>query len=88
MEYQQLLDIIRTQKSGDKQWFLSLLDDDAQKYYEEEHIQAVMQMLRIVRIRPYKKKIQAALEEIKRLEKAEENMSLETTQTKGSPSAT
>ena len=73
MDYQQLLTIIRTQKSGDKAWFLSLLDDDAQKLYEDEHIQAVMQMLRLVRIRPYKKKIQTSLDEIKRLESDHDN---------------
>ena len=73
MDYQQLITMIRTQKTGDKAWFLSLLDDDAQKIYEEEHIQAVMQMLRHVRIRPYKKKIQAALEDVKQLEADSEN---------------
>ncbi len=73
MDYQQLLNIIRTQKIGDKSWFLSLLNDEEQRNYENEHIQAVMKMLRIVRIRPYKKKIQDALEEIKVLEASEDN---------------
>ena len=57
--YEKLLNLLDTKKSGDHDWFLSLLDDDAQKGYEDEHMQAVMQMLRHIRIRPYKIKIQA-----------------------------
>ena len=42
---------------GDHDWFLSLLDDEKQKTYEDEHIEAVMQLLRIVRIRTHKNAI-------------------------------
>ena len=71
--YEQLLSIIDTKKAGDHDWFLSLLDDEKQWLYEEEHIEAVMQMLRIVRIRPHKKAIRAAKEEIESLEREGDN---------------
>lgn len=46
-----------TKKNADKDWFLSLLDDEAQKKYEDVHIDAVMRTMRILRIVPLKKKI-------------------------------
>ncbi len=67
--YEQLLELLENKKSGDHDWFLSLLDDERQREYEETHIEAVMQMLRIARIRPHKKAISEAKEEIERLEK-------------------
>ena len=67
--YQNLTALLDTHKSGDKAWFLSLLDEETQKAYEDEHMEAVMQALRIVRIRPHKNAIQAAKEEIATLEK-------------------
>ena len=45
------------------------MDDEAQKTYEEEHIEAVMLMLRIAHIRPHKNKIKEARETIQSLEK-------------------
>ncbi len=68
ISYENLLTLLDTKKSGDHAWFLSLLDDEAQRAYEEKHLSAVMQMLKGVRIRPHKKAIQAAKEEIARLE--------------------
>ena len=41
--YEQLLNLLDPKKSGDHDWFLSLLDEDAQRAYEDEHIAAVMQ---------------------------------------------
>ena len=61
--------LIEPKKSGNHDWFLLLLDDEKQRQYEEEHVDAVMQMLRILHIRPHKKAIKAAKEEIARLEK-------------------
>ena len=61
--------LIEPKKSGNHDWFLSLLDDEKQRRYEEEHVDAVMQMLRILHIRPHKKAVKAAKEEIARLEK-------------------
>ena len=63
--------MINPQKEGDHDWFLSLLDDDRQKAYEDEHMEAVMQMLRIARIRPHRNAIREAKAEIARLEREE-----------------
>ena len=71
--YEQLLSIIDTKKQEDHSWFLDLLSDEKQKAYEDIHIEAVMQMLRIVRIRPHTKKIKDAKNQIALLEKSEEN---------------
>ena len=60
--YEKLQMIINPLKPGDHDWFLSLLDDDLQRAYEDEHMEAVMQMLRIARIRPHKNKIKEAQE--------------------------
>ena len=67
--YENLIKTLEPKKAGDRAWFLSLLDDELQKTYEDEHMQAVMQMLRIARIRPHKIKIKAAKDEIKALER-------------------
>ena len=69
ISYAKILALLETKKPGDKKWFLSLLDDEEQKKYEEEHVYAVMQMLRALRIRPHKKRIREMEEEIARLEK-------------------
>ncbi len=75
MAYEALLKLLDSHKPADREWFLSLLDDKKQAAYEEKHIEAVMQMLRIARIRPHKRKILAAQEELSKIEK------------KGNPSA-
>ena len=69
--YTKLLAILDTKKAGDHDWFLSLLDDEKQKLYEDEHLKAVLQMLKIVRIQPHKKAIKEAKAEILWLEKEE-----------------
>lgn len=73
ISYAKILALLETKKPGDKKWFLSLLDDEEQKKYEEEHVYAVMQMLRALRIRPHKKRIREMEEEIARLEKDKES---------------
>ncbi|MBQ3221040.1 MAG: UvrD-helicase domain-containing protein [Clostridia bacterium] len=67
--FDKLTALLDTKKSGDHEWFLSLLDEEKQRVYEDEHVEAVMQALRIVRIRPHKKAIKEAKEEITALEK-------------------
>ena len=69
MSYTQLIALLEPKKEADKAWFLSLLEEDTQRLYEEEHMEAVMQMLRIARIRPHKNAINEAKSEIERLEK-------------------
>ena len=71
--YQNLIDVLEPKKNADHDWFLSLLDDEKQKNYEHTHIDAVMKMLRISRLREHKKAIEDAKAEIERIGKEEEN---------------
>ena len=70
--YEQLIAFIDPKKPIDREWFLSLLKDEEQKLYEEKHMEAVMQTLRIVRIRPHLHAIKEAKAEIAKLEKDSE----------------
>ena len=67
--YENLIELLNPKKSGNHEWFLSLLNDEYQKGYEDEHLSGVMQMLRIARIRPHKKAIREAQNRIQELEK-------------------
>ncbi len=71
--YEKMRILLNPKKAGDHEWFLSLLDEEKQKTYEAEHLQAVMQMLKGLRIRPHKNAIKAAKEEIAKLEKEGDN---------------
>ncbi len=71
LTYENCIALLNTKKSGDHAWFLSLLDDEGQREYEEEHLFAVMQLLKALRIRPHKNAIKEAKEEIARLEKGD-----------------
>ena len=73
MPYEKLLSVLDPKKAGDHDWFLSLLDDEKQRAHEDEHIAAVMQLLRIVRIRTHKNVIKAAKAEIEFLEREGDN---------------
>lgn len=73
MPYEKLLSVLDPKKAGDHDWFLSLLDDKKQRAHEDEHIAAVMQLLRIVRIRTHKNVIKAAKAEIAFLEREGDN---------------
>ncbi|MBQ5927133.1 MAG: hypothetical protein IIX01_04345, partial [Clostridia bacterium] len=70
--FQTIAERINPKKQADKEWFLSLLDEDAQRQYEEEHVKAVMQALRLFRIRKRLEKIEEAKAEIQRIKKEEE----------------
>ncbi len=67
--YEKMLTILNPKKIGDHDWFLSLLDEEKQGDYEREHLQAVMQMLKGLRIRPHKNAMQEKKAEISKLEK-------------------
>ena len=69
ISYEKLLRLLDPKKSGDHDWFLSLLDENLQRAYEDEHITAVMQMLRIARIRAHKNEIKSIKETIAQLER-------------------
>ena len=45
---------------ADKAWYLSLLDQDAQRVYEEEHLSAVLKMLKRVYILRFQARIAEA----------------------------
>ncbi len=69
ISYEKLIALLETKKAGDRDWFLSLLDDEKQALYEEEHLRAVMLALKGMRIRPHKNAVARAREEIARLER-------------------
>ena len=66
--FDNLIKLLEPKKDADKAWFLSLLDEEKQRAYEEEHVSAVMQMLRIARIRAHKNAIKQAKNEILQIE--------------------
>jgi len=70
--YQNLIEILEPKKTGDHEWFLNLLDEEKQKEYEAKHIDAVMKMLRISRLREHKNAIKEAQAEIERIGREEE----------------
>ena len=65
--------LIDPHKIADKKFFLELLDFDFQKGYEEEHLKAVMQMLKVVYINKLKAKIAACEEMRSRLNEENEH---------------
>ena len=67
--YEDLQKILNSHKDVDKEWFLALLNDEAQNALETQRVEAVMQMMRLVRIRPHKRKILEAQERIAQIEK-------------------
>ena len=72
--YESLLKILDSHKNTDKEWFLALLDDEKQNQFEDEHIKAVMQMMRLIRIRPHKRKIAEAERKIAEIEEKINNI--------------
>lgn len=71
--YQNLINILEPKKECDKEWFLKLLDFDTQKEYEKEHLNAVMKMLKHIRLREHRIAIKEAQAEILRIKTEEEN---------------
>ncbi|MDD6996183.1 MAG: UvrD-helicase domain-containing protein [Candidatus Borkfalkiaceae bacterium] len=59
--------LLDPKKNADKEWFLSLLDDEKQRVYEEERLKATLILLRAYKINPLKKKIAEADEELAEL---------------------
>ncbi|MBQ9730089.1 MAG: hypothetical protein IJV80_04665, partial [Clostridia bacterium] len=57
------------QKQVDKEWFLSLLNEEGQLLYESDRLKAVMKTLRLVRLRPLQSKILRAKQEIAEIER-------------------
>ena len=55
---------VSSHREADKQWYLSLLDEEAQLSYENRHLRAVLRLLKILYIDVEKEKIARAEEEI------------------------
>ncbi|MGN1052771.1 MAG: UvrD-helicase domain-containing protein, partial [Candidatus Scatosoma sp.] len=56
--------LLDPKKNADKEWFLSLLDEEKQRLYEDARLKATLVLLRAYKISPLKKKIAAAEEEL------------------------
>lgn len=70
--YEQLKKAINPKKTESKEWFLSLLDENAQRSYENSHISNVMLMLRVAYINPLKLEIKELSENKKKILQSEE----------------
>lgn len=55
-----LKSILESKKQDDKEWYLSLINFDEQTRYEDEHLAAVLLMLKVCYIRKYLKRINEA----------------------------
>lgn len=66
---QNCIRLLDPKKQADKAWFLSLLDDEKQRLYEEERIKALLVMLRVTKINALKKQLNAADGELAELRK-------------------
>ena len=67
LSYEELQKIIATKRETDKQFFLDLLDTEIQRSEEEEHIRAVLLLLKVCYINKLKDKIAAAQKEAAQL---------------------
>ncbi len=70
-ELGQLKARLNPRKETDKEWYLSLLDETSQLKYEEEHVRAVLLMLKKRYISRFQKRIAEAKGQIAALEKGE-----------------
>lgn len=71
LTYEALHTIINSRKEPDKQFYLDLLDEGVQRAAEEEHIRAVMILLKVCYINKLKEKIAAAQKEAEELRGSE-----------------
>ncbi len=55
---------LEPRKAVDKSWYLSLLEEETQQRYEEDHLAAVLSMLKLCHILPYMKRIEETKAEI------------------------
>ncbi len=72
-DFEKLKNSIDPHKQPDKAFFLSLLDADKQREYEEEHIKAVMQMLKVVYLKKLIRRINGIKDERRALNSATEH---------------
>lgn len=67
-----LKNLISPKKEVDKKFFLDFLDADKQAAYEDEHVQAVMTLLRVLYLKKLKDRLKEAAEEREKLTKSED----------------
>lgn len=72
-DFEKLKNSIDPHKQPDKAFFLSLLDADKQREYEEEHIKAVMQMLKVFYLKKLIRRINVIKDERRALNSATEH---------------
>ncbi len=72
-DFEELKNLIDPHKQADKEFFLNLLDEENQITYENRHIDAVMTMLRFVRLGALKTKLIKAREEKEGLARSTES---------------
>ncbi|MGN0814346.1 MAG: UvrD-helicase domain-containing protein [Candidatus Coproplasma sp.] len=69
-DFNEIKNLISPNKNPDKQFCLNLLDRDRQQSYEEEHLNAVLLMLKFVHIKKLLDKIKADREEKEELQRS------------------
>ena len=71
-DLEKIQSILEPKKKGDRDWFLSFLDDEQQRLYEEERLDATLRMLRLAKIAPHQKKLRDLQDRIEKIEKSAE----------------
>ena len=71
-DIEKLKNLIEPKKNADRQFYLDLLDEDKQREWENEHISAVLTMLKILYLNKLGKKLKEAEEEKAALTSAED----------------
>lgn len=69
-EFQKIKSQIDPHIQPDKQFFLNLLEENVQRQYEDEHIKAVMTMLKVLHLNKLKRAISACKEEREKINSA------------------
>lgn len=64
--------LLSASKKADKDWYLALLDGEAQRAYESERLKAVLAMLKALYVSRYQKRIAALKQEIAELKSRED----------------
>ncbi len=72
IDFDELKNLIDPRKNPEREYFLDLLDGDKQIEYENKHIDAVMKMLRIVRLGKLKARFNSAKQEREELTRSED----------------
>ncbi len=72
MDIDKAKELLEPHKTADKAWYLDLLDGETQVSYEEEHLAALLKVLRLVYIHAHQKRIEALKAEADAIRSREE----------------